>query len=243
MANDSSTLLTLLILNNQNENMSEHNQLITILGSWIRNKPAEEIITNSVDLGYIVKDDLNRYSPTEMGENYWTQNTSTIQSTLNEAFPFAQNELSLLWNGVKSYETVTSPISVAYMYPSIMDRVKAIFVDSLLIVAMMTIATTILEKYSIDSDIVTIGICIFIFLLYEPLSVSMFGGSVGHYAIGLRVKNKNNPTKNVNFILAIVRYIVKALLGWLSLITITLNNNGQAIHDLAANAIVIYKKK
>ncbi len=80
-----------------------------------------------------------------------------------------------------------------------------------------------------------------IFLLYDPLFVSSFGGTIGHIIIGLRVKENINEQKNIHFLLAFVRYIIKLLLGWISLLTISKTQKKRAIHDIISGSVVISK--
>src|ERR1035437_2836289 len=83
---------------------------------------------------------------------------------------------------------------------------------------------------------------VFIFLLYDPSFTSIFGGTIGHMIIGIRVKRSRNEQRNILFPLAIVRFIIKASLGVISLITVTGNIKRKAIHDFVAGSVVVYAK-
>jgi uncharacterized RDD family membrane protein YckC len=83
---------------------------------------------------------------------------------------------------------------------------------------------------------------VFIFFLYDPIFTSVFGGTFGHMFIGIRVKRESNEQKNILFPMAIFRYIVKSFLGWISLLTITGNKKGKAIHDFLVGSVVVYAK-
>ncbi len=83
---------------------------------------------------------------------------------------------------------------------------------------------------------------VLIFILYDPLLTSIFGGTVGHMLLGIRVKRESDTQMNIPFLLAIVRFIVKVLLGWVSLLTVSGNKKGKAIHDLVVRSVVLYKK-
>lgn len=127
-------------------------------------------------------------------------------------------------------------------YPNIVDRVKAIFVDSIMMIVFMVLATYIFSMFDNVSDNVRMAAFIFIFFLYDPLFTSVFGGTLGHMAIGIRVKKEYDQTKNIIFPLAIIRFIFKASLGWISLLTVSSSKKKNAIHDLIVGSIVIYKK-
>ena len=79
-------------------------------------------------------------------------------------------------------------------------------------------------------------------ILYEPILIS-FGCTVGQLITNIRVSDYVNPKKRIWFIQAILRLIVKGLLGWLSFITVTFNRNRRAIHDYISYSIVIVHKK
>ncbi len=82
---------------------------------------------------------------------------------------------------------------------------------------------------------------IFIFFLYDPIFTSVFGGTIGHMMFGIRVKREKNQMKNILFPLAIIRFLVKALLGWISLLTISGNKKRKAIHDFLVGSVVVFK--
>jgi hypothetical protein len=60
--------------------------------------------------------------------------------------------------------------------------------------------------------------------------------------VGIRVKRESNEEKNILFPFAVMRYIVKASLGWVSLLTVSGNEKRQAIHDSIAGSVVVYPR-
>ena len=58
---------------------------------------------------------------------------------------------------------------------------------------------------------------------------------------GIRVKKDNDQLKNISFPYAVIRFIIKISLGWISLLTIYGNEKGTAIHDYLAKSVVVYK--
>jgi uncharacterized RDD family membrane protein YckC len=127
-------------------------------------------------------------------------------------------------------------------YPGVFSRVKAIIADSIIVIILMFSFGYLLTLFETVSDYVRIIGFVFIFILYEPVFISVFGGTLGHMIIGIRVKRESDEIKNINFPFAILRFIIKALLGWISLITVSFNEKGKAIHDLAVGSVVIYVK-
>jgi uncharacterized RDD family membrane protein YckC len=127
-------------------------------------------------------------------------------------------------------------------YPGVSDRIKAAFVDSIITVLFLFLATFVLSKFDVVSDSVRIITFLFIFGFYDPIFTSIFGGTIGHFAMGIRVKRKSNPEKNIMFPYAVIRFIVKLSLGIISLFTVSNSQNRLAIHDFATGSLVVFKK-
>lgn len=126
-------------------------------------------------------------------------------------------------------------------YPGVSIRVKAVVTDSIILVVFMIGTANLFEIIKNVPDFARIVAFIFIFLLYDPLFTSTLGGTIGHLIFGIRVKQETNQDKNILFPSAIIRYVIKALLGWISLLTVSGNKKGKAIHDIVVKSIVIYK--
>ena len=108
----------------------------------------------------------------------------------------------------------------------------------------MTIISKILGILQIESGLIR-GLCLGLIILYEPILV-VFGGTVGQKIMGLRViKNSTYMAKkslhNINIIESLIRYAMKILLGWISLLTIHGDIYGRAIHDKVGNSIMAFK--
>jgi hypothetical protein len=92
---------------------------------------------------------------------------------------------------------------------------------------------------SVGSDHVslTLGILVvFVLLLYDPVLVSLTGGTLGHYLTNLRVDGRRGG--NVSFPKAVARLALKSLLGWYSFIVMTATRRNQAMHDLLTRSTV-----
>lgn len=127
-------------------------------------------------------------------------------------------------------------------YPGVSDRFKAIVTDGIIIVIFMFIASYIFSLFESVHNYARIIAFVFIFLLYDPLFTSIFGGTIGHMMLGIQVKRESNEQKNILFPLALLRYIVKATLGVISLLTISGNEKRKAIHDYLAGSVVVFVK-
>jgi len=70
-----------------------------------------------------------------------------------------------------------------------------------------------------------------VILLYEPLLVSITGGTIGHHLTNLRVVD-DRTNGNINFAKALARFVIKGILGWYSFISMWVTRRHQAVHDL-----------
>ncbi len=127
-------------------------------------------------------------------------------------------------------------------YPGVSVRVKAVVTDSIMLVVFMLGVSYLFEGLGDVPDWARVMAFVFIFILYDPLLTSTLGGTIGHMLFGIRVKREKNQQKNILFPLAVIRFVVKALLGWISLLTVSGNKKGKAIHDLIIGSVVIYSK-
>jgi len=113
--------------------------------------------------------------------------------------------------------------------------------DTLVLIVLMIVAVQMFAAMPNVPDALRIGAFVFIFGLYDPLCTSTLGGTLGHRAMKLRVKRADDRTRNIVLPLAVVRFIIKALLGWISLLTVTGHEKRQALHDMAIGSVVLYR--
>ena len=124
-------------------------------------------------------------------------------------------------------------------YARLPNRVKAAVIDSITLIILMYSITQIFSLFESVPKYVRGGLFFVVFFLYEPILVSLFGRTLGHLFCDIVVKSEHNKKKNIPFHIAFIRFILKALLGWISLLTVTGNEKNQAIHDKVAKSIVI----
>lgn len=135
------------------------------------------------------------------------------------------------------------PKRVEPEFAGLTDRIKAVVADGLIVALMMVIASSVFSSLKDVPDAARIFAFVFIFFLYDPLCTSFLGGTAGHYMNGLRVKRESDQKRNVFILLAVIRFLVKAALGWISVITVMNSEKSKAIHDMIAGSVVIYKPK
>ena len=123
-------------------------------------------------------------------------------------------------------------------YPLLGDRVQSTFIDSILLVILMFIFASVLDRYENVPDWVRIALFIGLWAVYEPVCTSL-GCTVGNLIKGIRVRQHDGVTKRINIFQALLRYVLKIALGWVSFLTIHSNKERRAIHDLMAGSVMI----
>lgn len=126
-------------------------------------------------------------------------------------------------------------------YPGVFIRVKAMIVDLGILLFSMVLISSIFSSFEQIPDSVRLLSFLFIFFFYDPLFITLFGGTLGHMAIGIRVKRKGDEEQNLSFRAALTRFVFKSALGWISLITVS--GNSMAIHDQIVKSVVIFYRK
>ncbi len=104
----------------------------------------------------------------------------------------------------------------------------------------MFVFASILDKYENVPDWIRIVLFIGLWVVYEPLCTTL-GATPGNYVKKIRVRQFGAYSKRINFFQALIRYILKLLLGWISFLTINSNKEKRAIHDFAAGSVMIKK--
>lgn len=125
--------------------------------------------------------------------------------------------------------------------PSLLARIKALFIDFLILLIVFASASVIIDSVGGASDFVRGFILVFMIYLYDPLFTSLTGSTLGHKVMGLKVVRYDNPEKRISILRGFLRFMVKSLLGWLSFITISANAEKRALHDLAGGSILLKK--
>jgi len=123
-------------------------------------------------------------------------------------------------------------------YPSLNTRLQSIFIDTMFVIIMMIVVSSILDKFSNVPDWLRIVLFVAIFIIYEPVCLT-FGCTIGNYIKRIRVKKYADTNSRINFFQAMIRYSVKVCLGWLSFLTIHSNPSKRAIHDFASGSVMI----
>lgn len=128
--------------------------------------------------------------------------------------------------------------STIYELPSLKTRFFSMLIDGVCILLMAYGLSVLFSAIGEVPGFVR-GITFALFLvLYEPILISL-GCTIGQSFMNIRVRSFRNPEKKLNFLFGLARFTIKILLGWLSFITVTFNENRRAIHDMASGSIMI----
>ncbi|MBX2805605.1 MAG: RDD family protein [Hyphomicrobiales bacterium] len=123
-------------------------------------------------------------------------------------------------------------------YAKLSVRIRAVIYDSMVFFFSMIVAVTL--AIAVDSDFAAkfVGaIWVLFILLYEPLMVSIKGGTIGHIVCNTRVVDEHT-LGNPSLLKASARFLIKTILGWISLVTVTASKRKKAVHDLLTGSSV-----
>jgi uncharacterized RDD family membrane protein YckC len=127
-------------------------------------------------------------------------------------------------------------------YIPVFERCKAAFIDAAFLVFLMILINYFLSLFNNVTDDVRKLIFLLI-IFYEPFFVSQFGGTIGHFTLGIRVKSEIDESRNLNFIFSLLRFAIKILLGAISLFLVNNNEKKKAVHDYIAQSVVVDSTK
>jgi hypothetical protein len=131
--------------------------------------------------------------------------------------------------------------SKVYILPSIKTRYFSTLIDIIVITLLSLGISALFEKMGQVPDYVRGVLFVGVFILYEPVLISV-GSTIGQLLLNIRVRKFKNPEKKLAFPSVFLRFVIKVLFGWLSFITVTFNINRLAIHDYACGSIMIANK-
>ncbi len=124
------------------------------------------------------------------------------------------------------------------LYARLPRRIQAVVVDTSLLVMVVLLATAVAGGIESEwASTLLVRASMVLALLYEPVLVSLAGSTVGHRALNLRVVSGSTGGR-LPFFRALLRSVFKAVFGLLSFVFVLFTRRHQALHDLAADALV-----
>ena len=134
---------------------------------------------------------------------------------------------------------VAHHIPAGQLYARAAPRLQAYLRDAFVYVAVpvvcMLVAVTIGTPIATQVNVVA---AILFLLLYEPVCIWKAGGTIGHISLNLRVARAEDLGP-VSFKRALLRTMVKGVVGVWAFMAIYFTRRCQAVHDLAARTVVI----
>lgn len=133
----------------------------------------------------------------------------------------------------------TPDIDESKVFPSVMRRVQALFVDFWIIIGLVALFDKAMlsgwEGHLIGLKIILFFIIAFV---YDPM-LSITGGTIGQRTMGMKIRCFDDPHKKINFAQAYFRSFMKILLGWISFLSVSIDPFRRAMHDKASNTVVL----
>ena len=124
-------------------------------------------------------------------------------------------------------------------YAILPSRIKAVFIDTLVLIAAMYAISELFNLLGDISNVIRVIAFMVVFLFYDPFFTSQYGGTIGHSFCKISVRREDDIKKTISFPMALVRYLLKTILGWYSLLTVTGNEKKKAVHDIIVKSVVI----
>ena len=132
----------------------------------------------------------------------------------------------------------TPAASPTQLFARFSRRLRGIVIDW--IIAMVVLfGAVMLASATGNSDVSrSLGYLVIAFLLlYEPVLVTLTGGTLGHWFSNLRVVD-DRTGGNVSFPKALARLLIKGVLSWYSFVILAATRRNQAVHDLLTRSTV-----
>lgn len=125
-------------------------------------------------------------------------------------------------------------------YVRLIKRIRAVLIDGVLIPVVALGTLIIGDSLGVTGVAAKMALIVCPIFILEPAMLSLTGGTVGHHLVGIKVTQKDG-VKYINIFAAVIRFLVKILLGWLSFIFVFTTRKHQAVHDLIAGSIVTHR--
>lgn len=122
-------------------------------------------------------------------------------------------------------------------YPRLERRIQAVLIDSVVLSVAFFTSAILISSMELNAYVRIAFVCS-VFFLAEPALVAFRGATIGHGLRGLRIERVDTG-ENLGVVRATLRFLIKYLFGFLSLVFIVLTRRHQAIHDLASRSVVV----
>jgi uncharacterized RDD family membrane protein YckC len=125
-------------------------------------------------------------------------------------------------------------------YPRLLRRIQGAAIDGVIIPVAAILTLITLAYTGVGDGRIKAAIATLVILALEPGAVSFTGGTIGHHIVGIRVRRLGSDV-HLGLVPATFRFLVKVFFGTPAFFIALLTRRRQALHDLAARSIVVYK--
>lgn len=139
---------------------------------------------------------------------------------------------------VSGVVTPQTPPNSGLSFPRVIRRFRAMTLDSILLLVVVGISVITVSSLGFDSRVSKILSILVPVLVLEPAMVAIFGCTIGHYVTGLKVTQLDG-VRRIGFGAALVRFVLKTLLGAWSLVSMLTTQKRQAVHDVLTKSLVL----
>jgi uncharacterized RDD family membrane protein YckC len=122
-------------------------------------------------------------------------------------------------------------------YPALLRRVQSTMID---VVLLFMVLLVIYKGIDLLGDVpVFVKIILLLLLVSYELVMTSQSATLGQWIMGVRVRDYETRQGNIPLGRSYLRSLTKLALGWLSYLTIYSNREKRAIHDMAANSVMV----
>ena len=136
----------------------------------------------------------------------------------------------------------TSAVWKEGMYPSLQRRYLSSLVDATVLLCALVAGTVVYQGNNDAIHFARVVVVLIIVFSYEPILTSQLC-TIGQAVCGIRVRRFAHPDKKISISRAFLRTLLKILLGFYSFFAMGFNKHRRAVHDFAADSVVIEAKE
>jgi uncharacterized RDD family membrane protein YckC len=125
-----------------------------------------------------------------------------------------------------------------YPYATMGRRVIATALDQTIVISLMILIGFLTGYFPVELETFKVILFYSPILFYNPVMVSSYGNTIFQKIFKVKVVREDG--KYCSLHIAILRWIVEVLLGWISIAYFMFNDKHQTIHDKVAGTVVYY---
>ncbi|MEM7257772.1 MAG: RDD family protein [Pseudomonadota bacterium] len=127
-------------------------------------------------------------------------------------------------------------------YPALVLRIRAMCIDLIIFTLLFWGTLVLVWRLELSAIYLKVVVLAVPLLLLEPMLLWLSGSTIGQHIVGIKVANKETG-QNLFILKALIRYIVKMVLGFYSIITMAVTKRRQSFHDVVSGSVVLFKNE